>query len=246
MNIVRHISPSGKQAWDHFAETDPYTYILTSLKNSDPHEFWLSGQRTVRQELLPLVQERGITPGIAMEIGCGVGRLAFPLASHFGEVIGVDITAGMIQHARSFARDNGITNVTFSEIAGPEDLLHRAISFSGNVNFLYSLLVFQHIPDFQMIEGYLHVIAILLKSDGIAYVQFDTRPRNIAYQLKSSLPDFMLPRFWRTGIRRVRRLPEEIQLALRRAGLESVGELGPFTAYHRYILKRSVTHSTLV
>ena len=145
-----------------------------------------------------------------------------------------------------FHADNGITNATFSEIAGPEDLLHRAVRFSNKVNFLYSLLVFQHIPDFQMIEGYLHVIAILLRSDGIAYVQFDTRPKNVAYQIKSSLPDLLLPRFWRKGIRRVRRLPEEIHLAVRRAGLEVVGELGPFTAYHRYILKRSVSHSTCV
>ncbi len=242
-SVNRTLSPP-MEYWEKFAKEDPYTYILTSLRNTDPQEFWQSGKRTVRQELLQLAHERGITPGIAMEIGSGVGRLVFPLAPHFREVLGVDIAASMIQRAQSFARDNGITNVSFSVISGPEDLLHRAGNYAQKINFLYSLLVFQHIPDFQMIEGYLHVIAILLEPKGIAYLQFDTRPQNVAYQLKSYLPDFLLPRFWRRGIRRIRRLPEEIEQAIRSAGLEVLGELAPFTSYHRYILRRAVGTST--
>lgn len=233
-------SEAGKQAWDHFAETDPYTYILTSLKNADPQEFWQSGHRTVQQELLPVVRARGISPGIAMELGCGVGRLVFPLAAHFQEIVGVDISASMVQRARVFARNNGISNVSFSAIAGPEDLLHRAGKYTGSTDFLYSLLVFQHIPELSMIEGYLHVISVLLAASGIAYLQFDTRPQNLAYRLKSRLPDFLLPRFWRRGIRRIRRFPEELEMGIYSAGLEIVGELAPFTAYHRYILRKSL------
>jgi SAM-dependent methyltransferase len=230
---------AGKQPWDHFAETDPYTYILTSLKNAGPQEFWQSGHRTVQQELLPLVQARGISPCIGMELGCGVGRLVFPLAAHFQEIVGVDIAAGMVQRAQSFARDNGIGNVIFSAISGPEDLLHWAWEYSGRIDFLYSLLVFQYVSDLSMIKGYLHVINILLGANGIAYLQFDTRPQHIAYRLKSHLPDFLLPRFWRRGIRRIRRLPEELEQGIYNTGLEIIGELAPFTAYHRYILRRS-------
>ncbi len=230
---------TGKQAWNQFAHKDPYKYILTSLKGDDPQEFWDSGKRTVDTELMPLLQARAVCPGIGLELGCGMGRLVFPLASHFVEVLGVDIAEGMIQRAQHFARKKGLRNVRFSAIAGPEDLLRRAGNYSGRINFLYSLLVFQHIPELTAIEGYLKAIAILLEENGIAYLQFDTRPKTFAYRVKSNLPDLLLPRFWRRGIRRIRRSPEEIAAALRNAGLKSIEERTPGTAYHRYIVRRA-------
>jgi hypothetical protein len=145
----------------------------------------------------------------------------------------------MIQRAQRFAQDNGVGNVSFCTIAGPEDLLHRAGNYSGRIDFLYSLLVFQHIPEMAMIEGYLHVIGVLLAKNGIAFLQFDTRPESFAYQIKTRMPDLLLPRFWRKGIRRIRRYPEEIEKAVGKAGLEIAGELTPFTSYHRYILRKA-------
>ena len=239
MRSSRHAREASAGSWERFAQDDPYTYILTSLKSNDPSEFWQSGHQTVQQELLPLIETHRVAPGIAMELGCGVGRLLFPLSSHFREVVGADIAESMIHRAQRFAADNGVANVSFCTIAGPEDLLHKAGNYSGRINFIYSLLVFQHIPDLAMIEGYLHVIAILLAEGGIAYLQFDTRPESFAYHIKTRLPDFLLPRFWRKGIRRIRRYPEQIELGIRKAGLEITGELTPSTANHRYILCRA-------
>jgi cyclopropane fatty-acyl-phospholipid synthase-like methyltransferase len=238
MERTRRVGETPAQSWEKFAQDDPYTYILTSWKGKDPQIFWQSGEATVKQELLPLIQDRGITPGISLELGCGVGRLMFPLARHFEEVMGVDISENMVRRAFIFARDNGIHNTRFTVISGPEDLLHKAGNYAGRINFLYSLLVFQHVPDLSMIEGYLHVIGILLEENGTAYVQFDTRRQDYFYQVKSTLPDFLLPRFWRRGIRRIRRSSGEIEAALQRAGLDIVGELAPQTSYHRYLLKR--------
>jgi hypothetical protein len=99
--------------------------------------------------------------------------------------------------------------------------------------------VFQHISELSVIEGYLHIIRVLLHKDGLAYLQFDTRPRDFPYRLKTRLPDCLLPRFWRKGIRRIRRSPEELEACIRRAGMKIVGELTPNTAYHRYILRLS-------
>ena len=226
------------RSWERFAELDPYLYILTSMKRSDTRQFWLSGERTVNAELLSIILSNEVLPLVGLEVGSGVGRLAFPLARHFQMVVGVDVAGGMVERATSFAHHRGIQNVAFAAITGPDDFLQRVGNYAGSCNLIYSLLVFQHIPDFSIIEGYLHVIRILLHEHGLAYLQFDTRPTNLAYRLKTRLPDFLLPRFWRRGIRRIRRSPEEIKAGICRADLKIVAELTPRTAYHRYLLRR--------
>lgn len=232
------LTSEATRLWERFAEVDAYLYILTSMKRGDFREFWLSGERIVRTELLPIVHSNGLRPLVGLELGSGIGRLALPLAGYFQMVLGVDIAPGMVERASSLARHKGIRNVSFSLITGPEDFLERTGNYAGSCDFIYSLLVFQHIADFSIIEGYLQVIRVLLHEQGLAYLQFDTRPESLGYRLKTRLPDFLLPRFWRRGIRRIRRSPEDIEAGLRRAGLEIVEELAPQSAYHRYLLRR--------
>jgi SAM-dependent methyltransferase len=237
VNASSRLNSDTIQPWERFAETDPYKYILTSMESDDPGEFWQSGERTVRAELLPTVRASAVRTVVGLELGCGVGRLALPLARHFDEMLGVDISQGMVHRATSFALDNGIRNASFLSISGPEDFLSRVGNYAASCDFIYSLLVFQHIPDFSIIEGYLQVIRILLHESGVAYLQFDTRPETLAYRLKTQLPDAVLPRFWRRGIRRIRRSPEQIEASMRRAGLRIVAELTPRSAYHRYLVR---------
>jgi SAM-dependent methyltransferase len=237
MNTTSQPSSDTAQHWERFAETDPYRYILTSMESNDPREFWQSGEQTVRTELLPTVQASDVRTVVGLELGCGVGRLALPLARHFHEVLGVDISHRMIQRAKSRTQESGIENASFFSISGPEDFLSRVGNYAGSCDFIYSILVFQHIPDFSVIEGYLQVIRILLHESGVAYLQFDTRPQSLAYRLKTQLPDSLLPRFWRRGIRRIRRSPQEIAASLGRAGLRVVAELAPRSAYHRYLVR---------
>jgi SAM-dependent methyltransferase len=235
----RRLSQPCSEKWEKFAQEDPYTYILTSLKGADRREFWQSGVRTIQGEFLPLLESYKVRRLLCLELGCGIGRLVVPLAHRFQQVVGVDIAHGMVERAVSFARDNGIKNASFLPVSGPEDFLQRAGRHVGKCDFIYSLLVFQHISELSVIEGYLHVIRVLLHKHGLAYLQFDTRPRDFPYRLKTRLPDFLLPRFWRKGIRRIRQSPEEIEACIRRAGMEIVRELTPHTAYHRYILRLS-------
>jgi len=229
---------AGKQ-WERFAEADPYRYILTDAKRGDPQAFWESGERLVRSELVPLVRDRSIQTNLALEIGSGIGRLTLPLASYFRSTVGVDIAPGMVRKAIACARDNGIPNTSFLLISGPEDFLRRAGHYLGRCDLVYSLLVFQHIPALSMIEDYLHVVRSLLCAKGIAYLQFDTRPATFLYRIKTELPDFLLPRFWRRGIRRIRRTTPEITECLHRTGLEIVDEAAPATSYHRYVVRIS-------
>src|SRR5262245_48258958 len=150
-----------KQRWDRFAEVDPYTYILTSLKNRDMQEFWRSGQAVVSREILPLVHARQISTGIGLELGCGVGRLMLPLAPSFGEMWGVDVAEAMVRRAQIFAAGRGIQNVHFTVVSDPEALLDQMSSCVRRIDFIYSLLVFQHIPELSVISRYLQVISVL-------------------------------------------------------------------------------------
>jgi hypothetical protein len=83
----------------------------------------------------------------------------------------------------------------------------------------------------------------LLTEDGVGYLQFDTRPRTLGYELRSGLPDFLLPRFWRTGIRRIRRTRDEIEHAIANAGLEILEQMYPESENHRFVVRRSWARS---
>jgi SAM-dependent methyltransferase len=237
-NLSATLEPR-KQAWDNFAEKDPFTYILTSLKGRNPEEFWRSGEKTVNEELLPFLLTRAVPRSLGMEIGCGVGRLLFPLAMHFDEMCGVDGAQTMVQRAANFAIDKNVRNVRFIAVARPDDLLLDARTLYARVSFIYSLLVFQHVEDFSIIQDYLHAMHFLLAEDGVGYLQFDTRPRTLAYELRSGVPDFLLPRFWRSGIRRIRRRKEDVEQAIAKAGLEILEQINSATEDHRFVVRRS-------
>ena len=233
------IRPRKAELWEKFAEDDAYTYIKTDLVDGNLEAFWQSGETTVREELLPLVEEFKIPRECGLEIGCGVGRLVQPLSRFFRQMIGIDISNGMVRRAQESARQRQITNaqfVTVSEPAGLPAALPRGV---GKVSFVYSLLVFQHIPDFEVIESYIAAISQMLSPDGAAYLQFDTRAETLPYHLKTALPDFVLPKYLRRGIRRIRRDPSDIERIFARYGLKVVAERLPRSVDHRYLLRAS-------
>jgi len=158
------------QSWERFAEADPYLYILTSMKRSDPGAFWQSGEDIVNAELFPFFEAHGVRRLVGLEVGSGVGRVVLPLARHFQTVVGVDIARGMVERATAFACERAIPNVSFAAISGPENFLRAARNYTGKCDFIYSLLVFQHIPDFSAIACPLHVFRHLRHGQGFAYM----------------------------------------------------------------------------
>jgi SAM-dependent methyltransferase len=225
------------ERWEKFAEADACGYIMTDLAGGGPDAFWQSGEKTVREELLPVLGEFGVPLDCGVELGCGVGRLLLPLSRVFQRMVGVDIAEGMVRRGQAFARQQQITNARFVAIAAPGGLPGALGEETPRVTFVYSLLVFQHISDFQIIESYLAAIGKILSPDGIAYLQFDTRARTLPYHVKTMLPDFLLPKFFRRGIRRIRRSPAELEGAFARSGLRILQERTPRSAEHRYVVR---------
>jgi trans-aconitate methyltransferase len=76
-----------------------------------------------------------IRKGVALDYGCGVGRLTRPLSERFQQVIGVDISSAMLEEARRNLADR--PNVSY-ELASSQS--------NRPVDFVLSKIVFQHIP----------------------------------------------------------------------------------------------------
>lgn len=155
--------------WTELGSEDPMWVVLTdpSKKGNkwNREEFFATGQRDVKQTIEKL---RGLgialESGRALDFGCGVGRLSQALADYFDCVDGVDLSASMIEHAKTFNRRP--EKVTY-HLNVNEDL--RAFA-SGAYDFVLSLISLQHTPP-QFQENYVADFMRLLKPGGVAYFQ---------------------------------------------------------------------------
>ena len=221
--------------WEQFARDRAEYYILTDMDPRGDEEaldrFFASGRQQAEAILADVAGwlRRFDT---AIEIGCGVGRLAIPLAGRFRRVVAVDIAPTMLAKLRTHAARFGVENI---ETAHVGDAWHE----NADADFVFSWLVLQHVERLDDIRDLLRRTAAALRADGVASLQFDTRPATPAYRLRQALPDFLLPRPWRRGIRRVRRSGRELLGLFADCGLVVVAEHRPGTSAHVFILARS-------
>ena len=96
-----------------------------------------------------------------LEIGCGIGGMTEYLAQVFGEVYGVDVSGEMIRIAKN--RLQQVSNVWLKEGSG-KDLAEYN---DGIFDFVFSFIVFQHIPCRQVILDYIGEAHRVLKPGGI-------------------------------------------------------------------------------
>src|SRR5262249_640674 len=73
----------------------------------------------VANQAAVIVERLELEPGMAvLDAGCGPGRLAIPIARQVGpqgEVVAMDIQAGMLQRAREKAAAANLANIRFLE-----------------------------------------------------------------------------------------------------------------------------------
>jgi len=163
-----------------FDEPEPYFTVLTDPKflrarmtDAARAEFFAGGEtlvdfmwRTIQLHVAP-----DFAPTAILEYGCGVGRLAIPLARRAarraGMVTAVDRSAAMLRAAREESAAHGVTNIDFSA----PDML-----FSGDArfDFVTCYLVLQRM---RQADGLKLVRALLsrIASGGIGMFQFPFR-----------------------------------------------------------------------
>lgn len=161
-----------RAAWEDWGRIDPFWAVLTEADARhgrwDVDRFFATGVDEVAA-MLAHAQRYGrpARHGTALDFGCGLGRLTRALAPHFERTYGLDLASTMIEQARQLDVELGESGAAFVQHAD-EDLSRFA---SGSVDFLSCLLVLQHLPSRDAIEGYLREFIRVLSSGGVAVVQ---------------------------------------------------------------------------
>jgi cyclopropane fatty-acyl-phospholipid synthase-like methyltransferase len=220
--------PSTDDLWERFAVENAEGAILTDegfgQGEPDIDRFFVLGERDatlILEQVKPWIRNTDT----AVEIGCGVGRLAIPMAQHFRRVVAIDVSRTMLDKCGANCADRGVVNVfpVVSTDAGPS-------AFSADL--VYSHLVFQHLEEFEAIRRYVELAYSWLRPHGVASLQFDTRPSSLAYRLRARVPDALLPSTKRRGLRRIRRSRDMVRDAIQEAGFAVLHETGVSSDRH--------------
>ncbi|MCU1286037.1 MAG: Methyltransferase type 11 [Acidobacteriales bacterium] len=163
-----------QENWEGLAQADPLWAICTDPERR--HHKWSEQQffDTGRNEIarvLHYIASLGLpidNTAIALDFGCGVGRLTRALAGHFHECWGVDISPTMIDMATDLHRDTSNCKFFLNEAA---DLHHFSDGFFG---FIYTSIVLQHIEK-RYAQAYLLELVRVLKSGGVFVFQVADR-----------------------------------------------------------------------
>jgi len=94
-------------------------------------------------ECVALVLEHADVTGeeTVLDLGCGTGAIALGLADDAGEVVGRDISEGMLEQARGKAADRGLEHVAFGEGR------FREPNHDGGVDVVTSNFAMHHLSD---------------------------------------------------------------------------------------------------
>jgi len=121
-------SPSSS-CWRHWMR-----FNLLYLLSRTP---WDTG--TTPPEVAALVEEGGLSPGRALDLGCGTGTNCIYLACHGWETVGVDFSAIAIRRARRKARRAGV-NCRFHRADVTMEAIRRGTGPAGAARWSLSAL----------------------------------------------------------------------------------------------------------
>jgi SAM-dependent methyltransferase len=125
--------------WERIAASEAFFGVLTADKYRASEltperiaEFYATGETDIRWVIDTFRRVFGVAPscGTALDIGCGVGRLARAMRSHAGKVIGYDVSDSMLALAKTHAGEGVDYVTTFPE---------------GPFGWINSFVVLQHI-----------------------------------------------------------------------------------------------------
>ena len=152
-----------KKEWNERTKMNPLFVIATDHSETE-EDFWNSGIDECNDILgigieryQKIIENKETSNMNILEIGCGIGRILIPMRKFFGNVTGIDISSEMVQLGQKYVSD--IPNCNIVENNGTD-----LAEFSDNsFDFCYSFIVFQHIPEKQIVENYIKEVSRILK-----------------------------------------------------------------------------------
>lgn len=161
--------------WDARAREDALYFVDNDqpYKAADVEAFWRGGEEVV-DGLWRRLDAPAIDPAArVLDLGCGVGRLTRALAARVpeGEVVGLDVSAAMLERARE--ENAHLRNASFVQGDG------ATLGGLGDASFdlAVSFVVFQHLPDPRMTLRYVSELGCVLRPGGEALFQVSNDPR---------------------------------------------------------------------
>lgn len=163
-----------EKKWEHLGESNPYFTVIPyekykseNLNETLLEEFFEGGEIHITRIWNKISEHfgRDFNPRAALDFGCGVGRLALPLAKRCETVLGVDISEKMLEEARRNAHLFGLSNLKFAAV---NDFFEKK---EGGFDFVHSFIVFQHVKP-KTGEKIFKKLIELLNEGGIGALHF--------------------------------------------------------------------------
>jgi ubiquinone/menaquinone biosynthesis C-methylase UbiE len=163
------IAESMEREWDGRARKDAFYYIASWRKDWDVSDFLRSGEDDYQRLVAPVFNRWAFSPkGKRMlELGCGAGRMTHIFATHFGQVTALDVSMQMLDRARQMLPS--VANVMWTQVSG----MDLGAVANESMDFAFSYLVLQHLPDEKLVCAYISEMLRILKPMGICLFQFN-------------------------------------------------------------------------
>jgi len=149
--------------WDQAAREDAQHNVV-SIPGQTVEQFFSSGEAEVEwvmNRLEGLEVERGWH--LALDFGCGLGRLSVALAKYYDEVVGLDVSSEMIARAR---RIDGVRYLRADSLEGLA---------SGSYDLVYTNITLQHMPGWLQ-QQYVADFHRLIGADGVVVFELPDWP----------------------------------------------------------------------
>jgi SAM-dependent methyltransferase len=162
-----------REDWDQRARDDAFHYIASWRKDWTPESFFESGEEDFQRLVAPVFERYAYAPQgkTLLELGCGAGRMTRSFARRFTHVHAFDISKEMLRHAQTL----------FPESSNVDWILGNGTDLSGlgdeSVDFAFSYIVLQHMPEPQFAHRYIREILRVLKREGMFLFQFNSVPK---------------------------------------------------------------------
>ena len=155
--------------WNVLAELDPLWTILSEPEKKfgkwNPAEFFSTGEREA-DRVLEMCKSHGIAPTFDrfLDFGCGVGRMTRGFSRAFKSCTGLDVSEKMISLAKTYNADRA--NCNFIANDAPK------LPFeSRTFDFVFTVLVLQHLPTKKAILGYVAELIRVAKDGAVISFQ---------------------------------------------------------------------------